>query len=143
LETTNIQVVVAAALMNNDNCVLMQCRPAHKQHGGLWEFPGGKVDQGETTREAIVREIVEELGVTIDPANLFEISFAASERVSGKGSIVLLLYGCREWRGDPRCLEDGAAVAWYDIAAVQSLSMPPLDVPLAQALLRLSEPVTK
>lgn len=126
--------VVALAMIDSVGRVLMQQRPLAKQHGGLWEFPGGKLEAGEGPRTALAREIAEELGVVVDPADMFEITFASQESSPDHRAIVLLLYGCRSWEGEPQCLEPGARMAWVDRAALLGLPMPPLDVPLAQAL---------
>jgi len=126
-------VVVAAALLDSRGRVLMQRRPEGKQHGGLWEFPGGKVEAGESTVAALVREIEEELCVTIAPDDAIPLTFAASEPVGDSRAVVLLLYVCRRWHGEPVC-EPGAGIAWADAALLDELPMPPLDVPLAAAL---------
>lgn len=138
--------VVALALMEDAGRVLMQQRPAHRAHGGLWEFPGGKVEQGEGPRAALVREIDEELGIVIQPGDLYPIGFAAREPDGAADALerplVLLLYGCRHWQGTPVC-EPGAALLWADPASLAALAMPPLDVPLAAALIRHEETVVK
>lgn len=128
-------VVVAAALIDSDGRVLMQRRPDGKQHGGLWEFPGGKVEPGEGPVAALVREIAEELALTIAPGDLQVVTFAASEG-EGEGesrAVVLLLYLCRVWQGVP-VAEEGAAIAWADAAMLDRLPLPPLDVPLAAVI---------
>jgi 8-oxo-dGTP diphosphatase len=121
--------VVAVALVRQDGHVLMQQRPFGKAHGGLWEFPGGKVDAGETLDAALIREIDEELGIVLDADALMPLTFAA---IAGE-PFVILLYTCRHWRGVPRCLE-GEAIDWFAPAELEGLKMPPLDVPLAKAL---------
>jgi 8-oxo-dGTP diphosphatase len=124
--------VVAVALIDGASRVLIQKRPSGRQHGGLWEFPGGKIEQGEGPVAAVIREIEEELGLHLLTEDLFPVSFCAT----GPGSpaqVVLMLYGCRSWYGDPSC-EDGASLEWVDIDALASRAMPPLDVPLAKAL---------
>lgn len=118
--------VVAVALLDGQGCVLMQQRRHGAAHGGLWEFPGGKVEPAETLDQALVREIREELGIALDPAALEPLSFAA---LPGERHVVLL-YSCREWHGEPRCLE-GEGIAWVSADALLALDMPPLDVPLA------------
>ncbi len=136
-------IVVAAALIADDGTVLMQERPADKQHGGLWEFPGGKIDLGETPVAALVREIDEELGVTLRAQDLFPISAAAGDPAKGDPPLVLLLFGTRRWQGEPRALEAGCQLQWTSAHNLQALAMPPLDVPLAQALIPLLEGVAK
>jgi 8-oxo-dGTP diphosphatase len=121
--------VVALALINGDGRVLMQRRRLLADHGGLWEFPGGKVEAGETLVSALVREITEELGLVLDPEALEPLSFAASPDQPH----VILLYTCRIWAGDPVCL-DGEEIGWFAAEALANLAMPPLDVPLARAV---------
>lgn len=120
-------LVVAAALIGADGRVCMQQRPHDKNHGGLWEFPGGKVESGEDAQSALARELAEELGIAVDP-----LSFSLAAIAPGQG-LVIRLYVCREWRGTPQCLE-GEAIGWFAISAVAGLDMPPLDYPLAHAL---------
>lgn len=121
--------VVAVALLRKDGCVLMQQRPFGKAHGGLWEFPGGKVEAGETVESALIREISEELGIGLAADALRPLTFAAA----ADEAFVILLYTCRCWTGEPQCLE-GEAIGWFSPADLQDLPMPPLDVPLAEAL---------
>jgi len=130
--------VVAVALMGADGRVLMQQRPEGKQHGGLWEFPGGKVEAGEAPVQAAVRELAEELGVGLLAESLHPVGFAENYAPAQPRAVVILLYACREWTGDPQCL-DAQALAWEAPHAVPALAMPPLDYPLAQALIRYLE----
>lgn len=127
--------VVALALFDGAGRVLMQRRPEGRQHGGLWEFPGGKIEPGEGPVGALVRESVEELGLALDPAGLFPITFAASEN-PGQRPVALLLYGSRQPSGVLQG-EDGAELAWVDRSRLAALAMPPLDVPLAAAIVPL------
>lgn len=128
--------VVAVALLRDDGHILMQRRPEGKQHGGLWEFPGGKVDPGEGAGEAALREMEEELGVGLEARALMPVSFVQSEPHEGESRrILLLLYAARVWRGDPVARE-GQQFAWVAPDALLDLDMPPLDVPLARDLLR-------
>jgi 8-oxo-dGTP diphosphatase len=127
------RLVVALALVDGAGRVLMQQRPHAREHGGLWEFPGGKVEPGEGPVEALVREVAEELGIAIAAADLVPVSFAASPVVVGVRPLLLLLYACRRWEGEP-APEPGAALVWARPEAIRALAMPPLDVPLAAAL---------
>lgn len=136
-------VVVAVALVGPGPRVLMQKRPANKAHGGLWEFPGGKVEPGEAPESALVREIDEELGIALELTDLEPLSFATQSLGASGGSMLLLLYRARKWRGDPKALEPGSEVAWVDFSTLQDLPMPPLDVPLAASLIRSIEGVAK
>lgn len=121
--------VVAAALLDRNGRVLMQQRKLSKQHGGLWEFPGGKVEPDETLDTALVRELREELGIAVDPARIEPLAFAARPGEP----VVVMLYICTVWQGEPQCL-DAEAVGWFTHAELMALPMPPLDVPLAIAL---------
>ncbi|MCJ2179632.1 (deoxy)nucleoside triphosphate pyrophosphohydrolase [Novosphingobium sp. 2580] len=120
----------------------MQQRRFAAVHGGLWEFPGGKVEPGETPENAAIRELHEELGVRIDPSALCAVGFASGLTVPSQKSVqqakrplVILLYACRTWQGVPRA-HDAEALAWHRPDAIASLDMPPLDYPLAEALMR-------
>ncbi len=118
--------VVAVALIDADGRVLMQRRPPDKEHGGLWEFPGGKVEPLETLADALVREISEELDLALSPEALVPLSFAS---VAHQPHVVLL-YSCREWQGVPAS-QEGAEIAWVPVDDLLGLAMPPLDIPLA------------
>ena len=121
--------VVAVALVDRDGRVLLQQRCAKRQHGGLWEFPGGKLEAGETAVFALIREIEEELGITLAVDELAWLDQAA-DPVNG---LVIALYTCRRWAGEPRCL-DAAAIGWFTLQEIAALPLPPLDRPLAEAL---------
>lgn len=126
-------VVVAVALLGSGSEVLMHKRRAGGVHGGLWEFPGGKVEPGEALEMALVRELEEELAIMVQPADLAPVAVAQGEAADG-GALVIHLYTCRRWRGDPQCLA-GEEMAWFAPAALPSLAMPPLDYPLAEGLI--------
>jgi 8-oxo-dGTP diphosphatase len=124
--------VVAAALIDDSGRVLLQQRPVGRNHAGLWEFPGGKVEAGESLETALLREIAEELGIALDPAWLEPLCFAST---AGNPHVVLL-YTCRAWVGQPQCL-DAAALGWFGVSEIAALPLLPLDVPLARALRRV------
>ena len=124
-------LVVAAALIDARGCVLVAERPQGKDFAGLWEFPGGKVEPGETPEAALARELHEELGIGIDAALCAPITFASEPR--GARRLVLLLYRVRHWRGEAQPL-DAAAIRWVDIAALSDLPMPPADRWFAEVL---------
>ncbi|MCJ2188255.1 NUDIX domain-containing protein [Novosphingobium sp. 2638] len=120
----------------------MQQRRFAAVHGGLWEFPGGKLEPGERPETAAVRELEEELGVRIDAAALETVGFASGITAASKDNtesaqrpLVILLYACRTWQGVPDA-RDAEAIAWVRPDAIASLEMPPLDYPLAEALNR-------
>ena len=121
--------VAAVALIDQSARVLMQQRRPDRQHGGLWEFPGGKLEPGETQVCALLREVTEELGLVLDPA---ELTYLVTAEDAATG-IVIALYTCRRWHGSPRCL-DAAQLGWFGPEDFVQLPMPPLDVPLAKAV---------
>ena len=124
-------LVAAVALIDADGRILIAQRPAGKQMAGLWEFPGGKVDAGETPEEALVRELHEELGIETRESCLAPIAFASH----GYEAFHLLmpLYVCRQWRGIPRPRE-GQALRWVAVQALRDYQMPPADLPLVAQL---------
>ncbi len=122
-------LVVAAALIDEAGRCLMQQRPADKRHGGLWEFPGGKVEPGEHPVAALVRELHEELAISVAFDALAPLGFATDMPVT------MLLYRCDRWHGAPRPLA-AQALRWDRPAALAALPMPPVDVPLLAALAR-------
>jgi 8-oxo-dGTP diphosphatase len=126
--------VVAAALIDGAGRVLVQQRPAGKAMAGLWEFPGGKVEPGEAPEAALARELMEELGIAVLPADLEPLSFA-SEPLDGR-HLLLLLYLARRWTGEPLPL-DAAALRWAAPSELADLPMPPADRPLVAALTRM------
>lgn len=123
--------VVAVALTDTAGRVLVQQRPAGKQMAGLWEFPGGKVEPNETPEAALVRELDEELGITVAADALHPLTFA-SEPLADR-HLLLLLYLCRAWAGEPQAL-DAVALAWHAPSALRGLAMPPADLPFVAAL---------
>ena len=126
-------LVVAVALQAKNGRILMQRRPRHKHHGGLWEFPGGKVEPSENPDEALIREIQEELGIDILPDHLTPMVFARESAGDRDKPIVILLYTCRIWEGDP-VSQEGCEVDWFSSEEIKKLAKPPLDVMLAKNL---------
>lgn len=129
--------VVAAALLRGDGLVLMQRRPEGTMHGGLWEFPGGKVEPGESPDSALLRELGEELGIAARPADLCHVARAqdGDHTTDSPVAIVIDLYTVAAWQGEPRCLP-GASLDWFAPETLALLAMPPLDYPLAEGLLQ-------
>ena len=119
--------VVAVALVDADGRVLVQRRPPGKPMAGLWEFPGGKVEPGETPEAALIRELREELGIDVQPACLAPAVFASEPL--GERHLLLLLYVCRRWQGRPQPLEGGEH-RWVRPVGLHGLDMPPADRPL-------------
>lgn len=126
-------LVVAGALKRGDGSWLMHQRPLQKHHGGLWEFPGGKVEEHEIPREALCRELAEELGVGVEPKDCEPVYFAENGQEDGAAAIVILLYRIERWTGEPAALE-GEAVGWFTPDEVDALAKPPLDRRLAAQL---------
>ncbi|MET0361968.1 MAG: (deoxy)nucleoside triphosphate pyrophosphohydrolase [Sphingobium sp.] len=120
-------IVVAAALLDADGRVLLQQRPPGKPMAGLWEFPGGKVEPGETPEDALIRELEEELGIRTHSSCLAPATFA-SEPLGGR-HLLLLLYVCRKWQGVPAA-RHATALRWCRPAQMYALDMPPADLPL-------------
>ena len=124
-------LVAAAALIDGAGRALVQQRPPGKGHGGLWEFPGGKLEPGETPEAALARELAEELGVVVAPDDMTPLSFGSEP--TGERHLLLLLYRVRRWGGEPRALE-AARLRWVGLDELRSLPMPPADRPLVEAL---------
>ncbi len=120
-------VVVAAALVDRDGRLLVQQRPEGLPMAGLWEFPGGKVEAGETPEQALIRELAEELGIDVEKACLAPACFASD--MLGDRHLLLLLYVCRKWRGTP-VAHHASALRWVRPVELHGLAMPPADKPL-------------
>lgn len=127
--------VVAAAIGPLEDRWLMHRRPEDKAHGGLWEFPGGKIEAGEGARAALVREIAEECGLEVDSAQMVEAGFAAQDPAQCEGDrpILLLLFRCPAWSGEATSRE-GGQWRWCTRDEIGGLAMPPLDRVLAAQL---------
>lgn len=126
-EAPPLLLVVAAALIDADGRVLVQQRLPERSMAGLWEFPGGKVEPGETPEAALIRELHEELGIGTETACLAPAGFASEEL--GDQHLLLLLYICRKWRGIAHPL-DASAIKWVRPLELHALPMPPADKPL-------------
>ena len=128
---TRIVLVVACALIDLDGRVLLAQRPEGKAMAGLWEFPGGKIDAGETPEAALIRELREELDVDTAESCLAPLTFASH----GYDAFHLLmpLYVCRVWKGTPRPKE-GQRLAWVTPAQLTDYPMPEADLPLISPL---------
>lgn len=122
-----ILLVAACALVDADGRVLLCQRPEGKQLAGLWEFPGGKVEAGETPEACLIRELQEELGITVAHACLAPFVFASHEYESFH--LLMPLYLCRRWEGQVTRREH-AALAWVKPHRMGDYPMPPADAPL-------------
>jgi 8-oxo-dGTP diphosphatase len=123
--------VVAVALVDPSGRILLQQRAPGRAMAGLWEFPGGKVEPGETPEAALIRELDEELGIAVAPDDLRPACFASAP--VGERHMILLLYLCRNWRGEPQPL-DASALRWEMVPDMRTLAMPPADAPLIDLL---------
>ena len=126
-----IVLVAAVALIDKDGRVLLSQRPLDKQLGGLWEFPGGKVEAGEGLAAGLVRELREELGINVQEADLEPYAFTS---VAGdKDDLILMLYLIRQWQGEPQALI-ADELRWCSADQLTEFDMPPADVPLVTRL---------
>ncbi len=127
-------LVVACALVDIDNRVLIAQRPQGKQLAGLWEFPGGKLDPGERPEDALIRELKEELGVVVTQSCLTPLTFAS--HAYDHFHLLMPLYICRKWEGLAMPLE-GQAIKWTRASDLRLYDMPPADAPLIAPLIDL------
>lgn len=126
-----IVLVAAVALIDVDGRVLLAQRPEGKSMAGLWEFPGGKVHEGETPEQALVRELREELGIDTKNSCLAPIAFASHSYENFH--LLMPLFACRVWRGQPQSLE-GQQLRWVRPLRLRDYPMPPADEPLVAQL---------
>jgi 8-oxo-dGTP diphosphatase len=130
-EPSPLVLVVAVALVDIDGRVLLAQRPPGRSMAGLWEFPGGKLQQGEAPEAALIRELKEELGIDVTEACLAPLTFA-SHRYEGF-HLLMPLYVCRRWRGVVAARE-GQRLAWVRPTKLDQYPMPPADQPLVAVL---------
>jgi 8-oxo-dGTP diphosphatase len=130
----NLTLVVACALIDADKRVLIAQRPAGKTLAGLWELPGGKVEPGERPETTLIRELHEELGITVSEACLAPLTFA-SHAYDGF-HLLMPLYICRRWEGSVTARE-GQKLAWVRANKLREYKMPPADLPLIPHLIDL------
>jgi 8-oxo-dGTP diphosphatase len=127
-------LVAAAALLDSSGRVLITQRPQHKALGGLWEFPGGKVEPGEAPEAALIRELKEELDLSVASEDLEPFAFAS--HAYPEFHLLMPLYVCRRWTGTPESRE-GQALKWVRAKALRDYPMPPADEPLIPFLMDL------
>jgi len=131
---SRLLLVVACALVDADNRILIAQRPEGKALAGLWEFPGGKVEPGEAPEDALIRELREELGIETKSACLAPLTFAS--HAYPDFHLLMPLYVCRRWSGIAQSHE-GQALKWVRAKALRDYPMPPADEPLIAPLIDL------
>jgi 8-oxo-dGTP diphosphatase len=127
-------LVAAVALIDPDGRVLIAKRPEGKSLAGLWEFPGGKVEQGETPEAALIRELKEELGINVERSCLAPLTFVS--HAYDDFHLLMPLYVCRRWKGLVQAME-GQELKWVYAKALKDYPMPPADLPLIPHLVEL------
>jgi 8-oxo-dGTP diphosphatase len=130
-ENFRLVLVAALALVDEDGRILLTQRPEGKPMAGLWEFPGGKVEAGETPEAALIREIREELGIELRAPCIAPLTFASHSYDSFH--LLMPLFVCRRWEGDVEPLE-GQGLAWVRANRLRDYPMPPADIPLIPVL---------
>jgi 8-oxo-dGTP diphosphatase len=133
-KTRPIVLVAAVALVNRDGKVLVARRPPGRPLAGLWEFPGGKVEAGEEPETALIREILEELGIEIARADLMPLTFAS--HAYPEFHLLMPLYLCKRWQGSIAAQED-QELRWVRLDELTNYDMPPADEPLKTSLPKL------
>jgi len=124
-------LVSAVALIDVDGRVLLAQRPPGKSMAGLWEFPGGKVEAGETPEAALIRELQEELGIDTWASCLAPLTFAS--HAYDDFHLLMPLFACRKWNGTPQARQ-GQTLKWVRANALKDYPMPPADIPLIPIL---------
>ena len=132
--SVRIVLVAACALIDADGRVLLAQRPQGKPMAGLWEFPGGKVEAGERPEDTLIRELAEELGITVKEACLAPLTFASHSYPDFH--LLMPLYVCRRWEGMVTAKE-GQALTWVRPNRLRDYPMPPADEPLVAHLVTL------
>jgi 8-oxo-dGTP diphosphatase len=127
-------LVAACALIDADGRVLLAQRPEGKPMAGLWEFPGGKVEAGELPEQSLIRELKEELAITVSEPCLAPLTFASHSYPDFH--LLMPLYVCRRWEGTITALE-GQKLAWVRPNRLRDYEMPPADIPLISHLMAL------
>jgi len=131
---SKLVLVAACALIDPDGRVLIAQRPEGKSMAGLWEFPGGKIEKGEFPEQTLIRELKEELGITVSQACLAPLTFAS--HAYPDFHLLMPLFVCRRWEGTVTATE-GQRLAWVRANRLRDYEMPPADVPLISHLIAL------
>jgi len=131
---SKLVLVAACALIDPDGRVLIAQRPEGKSMAGLWEFPGGKIEKGEFPEQTLIRELKEELGITVSEACLAPLTFAS--HAYPDFHLLMPLFVCRRWEGTVTATE-GQRLAWVRANRLRDYEMPPADVPLISHLIAL------
>lgn len=124
--------VVAAILKDTHGRILIAQRPEGKSHAGLWEFPGGKVEPNEDPETALVRELKEELGITVAPTDLIPLTFVSYRYPHYH--MVMLVYSCEVWQGEVYPCEGQGGLAWIEPNTIEDYPLPAADLPLIPLL---------
>jgi len=127
----NLVIVASIALIDANNQILIAKRPNKKHLSGFWEFPGGKVEKGESPEYALIREVKEELNIDINNKCIAPLTF--SEFNYKKFHLLLLLYVCRRWEGEPMSMEKNE-IKWVKANTLRQYKMPPADDSLIYSL---------
>ncbi|SHN00471.1 (deoxy)nucleoside triphosphate pyrophosphohydrolase [Roseibium suaedae] len=131
---SRIVLVAACALVDADGRILLAQRPEGKSLAGLWEFPGGKVEEGERPEQSLIRELDEELGIKVNEACLAPLTFAS--HAYQDFHLLMPLYVCRRWEGTPTG-QEGQVLKWVRPVRLRDYPMPPADEPLIPFLMEL------
>ena len=127
MDDIKLTLVVACALVDADKRVLIAQRPEGKALAGLWEFPGGKIEAGERPEQTLIRELQEEIGITVSESCLAPLTFAS--HAYEHFHLLMPLYVCRRWEGTVQARE-GQSLAWVRANKLRDYPMPPADIPL-------------
>lgn len=133
---SRIVLVAACALIDADGRILLAQRPEGKSLAGMWEFPGGKVEEGESPEVTLIRELKEELGISVNEACLAPLTFASFAYEDFH--LLMPLYVCRRWEGIPTGVE-GQALKWVPPMRLRDYPIPPADEPLIPFLMELAQ----
>lgn len=129
--------VSAAILEKNDGTVFLVQRPLHKEMGGLWEIPGGKIETGKTPEETLVRELKEELDIVVEAQDLEPLTFVSHRYEAFH--LVMVVFICRNWQGEITLLEGQKSFEWVPPSKLADYLMPDADKPLIEVLQKRAE----